>query len=250
MEGSNRERNCLIVNESVTASLPKEENTMVNMPTYGVDELDNTETPLEYAEDTADAAPTHGTSVTSGWDAAESMLATPKGQYPTQFKPSSKTSLVRFLEDSPFDSFYEHWLERDGKKSFIALGDEDPLTVIAGSKPRPKFTFNVLDLSEETPTVKFLSASKTLAIQLKTANEDERRGPLTKFYWAMSKHGTGPQTTYTLERVKPSDLAEEWELDAEAVEEMIPSLKLYTAADNYRASYEDHLKIAREMVGE
>lgn len=233
--------------ESLTTN---KETVVVNTPTANAEDYDLDNAPAVLAEDAPDAVAKHGTSVKAGWEAADAALATPKGNYPTEFKMDSKTKLIRFLDDAPFDVYYEHWLERQGKKSFISLGDDDPLTVIAGSKPRPKFSFNVLDLSEDEPTVKILQAGKLFAGMLRAANDDERRGPLTKFYWAVSRQGTGPQTTYTLERVRASELAEEWSLDAEQIDEIVPSLKQYSAADNYRATREEHLKIAREMVGE
>lgn len=202
-------------------------------------------------EDSEDTAPKHGTTVQAGWDAADKMLK-PKqasGDYPTDFRFSEQTQLVRFLDNAPFMVYESHWIEREGKKSFVCLGDDCPLCTITGDKPRPKFAFNILVLSDETPNVQILTAPPTLARQLRAANDDERRGPLTKFYWSISRQGSGPQTTYTLDRVRASDLAEEWELDPDEITEIATSSVKYDAEAVYVTPRAELLTIARSIVG-
>lgn len=224
------------------ASLPKEENTMVNAP--AVDASDYLDVESE------DEAPKHGTTVQAGWGAADAFLKPKKesGDYPTDFRFSDSPQLVRFLEDAPFNVYEQHWIEREGKKSFVCLGDECPLCTILGDKPRAKFAFNVLVLSDEEPNVQILTAPPTLARQLRAANDDPRRGPLTKFYWAISRQGSGPQTAYTLDRVKSADLAEEWELDPAVVEEHAASAELYTTDAVYVTERTELLTIARSLI--
>jgi hypothetical protein len=203
-------------------------------------------------EDSVDAAPKHGTTVQAGWGAAAAILKPKResGDYPTDFRFSEKPQLVRFLENEPFAIYEQHWIDRtEGKRSFVALGDNDPLTIIAGSKPRARFAFNVLVLTDEEPTVQIMTVPASFARQLQQANEDPRRGPLTKYYWAISRQGTGPSTQYMLDRVRASDLAEEWDLDPENVEAAAASAVPYDKSVIYVASYEDHLKLARELVG-
>ena len=202
-------------------------------------------------EDSETVAPKHGTTVQAGWGAADSMLK-PKqasGDYPNDFRFSEIAQLVRFLDDAPFSSYYQHWIDRtEGKRSFVCLGDDCPLCTIAGDKPRPKFAFNVLVLSEEEPNVQILTAPPTLARQLRAASEDPRRGPLTKFYWAISRQGSGPQTTYTLDRVKADDLAEEWELDPTEIDAFAANAVKYDAEVVYVSPREELLKLARQLV--
>lgn len=190
------------------------------------------------------------TPVASGWGAADSFLASKKksGEYATDVKLSEQLQLFRFLENEPFAIYKQHWVEREGKKSFVSIGDEDPLTVIAGLTPRPKFAFNVLNLSEEEPEVQVLTASTTLARQLRAANDDPRFGPLTKHYWAISRQGTGPQTVFNLQRVRATDLEEEWNLNPETVEAIAKSASLYDNSIIKVSSYEEHLEIARSLI--
>lgn len=216
---------------------------MVNAPTVDANTYDD-----DLVEDSPTATPKHGTSVQAGWGAAEAKLNTNSGEYPTDFKFSDKPQLVRFLEDGPFAVYQQHWIEREGKKSFVCLEDECPLCIIAGDKPRGRFAFNVLVLSDETPSVKILTAPPTLARMLRAANEDERRGPLTKFYWAISREGTGPQTTFTLERVRGGDLSEEWNMEVEAVEPLAASAEKYDASTVYITPKEELTTIARSII--
>ena len=126
-----------------------------------------------FVEDDVAATPKHGTTVQAGWGAvtAASKPKRESGEYPTDFRYTEQAQLVRFLEDEPFAVYKQHWVDRtEGKRSFVALGDDDPLTVIAGLTPRAKAAFNILNLSLETPEVQILTASVTLARQLQSAN--------------------------------------------------------------------------------
>lgn len=202
------------------------------------------------AEDTVDAAPKHGTTVQAGWGAAKDALKPKKdSQYPTDFRFSEQAQLVRFLQDEPFAVYEQHWVDRtEGKRSFVCLGDECPLCTIAGDKPRPKFAFNVVVLSDGEPNVQILTAPPSFARQLQAANDDPRRGPLTKYYWAVSRAGSGNQTQYTLDRVRASDLAEEWELDAENVEAFASTATSYDTSAVYVSPREELLTLARTLV--
>jgi hypothetical protein len=215
---------------------------MINTPTYQADEyLD---------EEYEDVAPKHGTTVQAGWEAAERMLK-PKasGDYPNDFRFSEEQQLVRFLDNAPFATYEQHWIERDGKKSFVCLKDECPLCTIVGDKPRGKFAFNVLVISESTPTVQILTAPPTLARQLRAANDDPRRGPLNKYFWAISRQGSGPQTTYTLDRVRASDLAEEWSLDPESIIAQAEAATKYGPETISITPRSELITIARSLVG-
>lgn len=203
-----------------------------------------------YENDVLVDTDTAETPIASGWDAADSML-TPKkrsGDFPTDVRFSEQVQLFRFLENEPFAIYKQHWVERDGKKSFVSLGDDDPLTVIAGLTPRPKFAFNVLNLSAEEPELQVLTASTTLARQLRASNDDPRFGPLTKHYWAISRQGTGPQTVFNLQRVNARDLQEEWSLDPEVIDTVAKASPLYDNEIIKVATYQEHLDIARQMI--
>jgi hypothetical protein len=211
-----------------------------------------------FIEDDVDAAPKHGTTIQSGWDAVTAATAKPKrdkGAYPTEVKFSDKVQLVRFLDNEPFAVYKQHWVQvplDNGTvswRSFVALDDEDPLTVIAGMIPRAKAAFNVLNLSLEEPEIQILTASVSLAKQLQAANEDPRRGPLSKWYWAISRQGIGRETQYTVDRVRASELAEEWDLDPEKIDALAATAPRFDATAIYVSTYEEHLKVARQLIG-
>jgi hypothetical protein len=202
------------------------------------------------AEDTVTNTPKHGTTVQAGWGAASAYLKPKKdSQYATDFRFSEQTQLVRFLEDTPFAVYEQHWVDRtEGKRSFVCLGDECPLCTIAGDKPRPKFAFNIVVLSDGEPNVQILTAPPSFARQLQAANDDPRRGPLTKYYWAITRTGSGNTTQYTLDRVRSTDLAEDWELDAEPIEAFVKTAVSYDASTIYVSPREELLELARTLV--
>jgi hypothetical protein len=204
------------------------------------------------AEDSVDNVPTVGTTVQAGWGAASAALK-PKqaaGDYPTDFRFTEQAQLVRFLEDEPFAVYEQHWVDRtEGKRSFVCLGDDCPLCTIAGDKPRAKFSFNIIVLSDGEPNVQIMTAPPSFARQLQAANEDPRRGPLTKFYWAIARTGSGNTTQYTLDRVRATDLAEEWELDADDIDAFAATAVKYDTTAVYVSPREELLTLARTLVG-
>jgi hypothetical protein len=208
----------------------------------------NAETYLE--EDSADIQPTVGTTVQEGWDAAEALLKVETTEFPTDFRFSEEPQLVKFLQDRPFATYEQHWIERPkGKKSFVCIADGCPLCEILGDKPRGKFAFNVLVLSGETNGVQVLTAPPSLARQIKKAHDDERKGPLDKEFWEISRLGTGPTTQYTLNFVRGRDLAEEWKLSLENVTELVASAEPFSADDVVRETPRSELlEIARSIA--
>jgi hypothetical protein len=203
-------------------------------------------------EDSATATPKHGTTVQAGWGAAAAYLkpVKQKGIYPTDFKFTEQAQLVRFLGDEPFMVYELHWIDaiKEGRRSFVCLGDECPLCTIAGDTPRPKFVFNVMVMTDEVPSVQILTAPITLARQLQAANDDPKLGPLSKYFWAVSRLGTGRDTQYTINRVKASDLAEDWELDAEELSATLTTAVPYGPEAIYVAPREDMLVVARQLI--
>ena len=203
------------------------------------------------AEDSVETAPKHGTTVQAGWGAAASALK-PKdksGDYPTDFRFSEQAQLVRFMQDEPFAVYEQHWIDaiKEGRRSFVCLGEDCPLCTIAGDKPRAKFAFNIVALSDGEPNVQIMTAPPSFARQLQAANDDPRRGPLTKYYWAITRTGSGHTPQYTLDRVRATDLAEEWELDADSIEEFTATAVAYDTTAVYVSPREELLKVARSL---
>lgn len=202
-------------------------------------------------DDSETIKPKVGTTVQSGWDSFDEMInkASTSSDYPTDFKFTEEPVLVKFLEDAPFKTYDQHWIDRPkGKRSFICLGDDCPLCDILGDKPRPKLAFNVLVLSGETKGLQILTAPPMLGRQLRKVHDDDRKGPLSREFWELSRSGTGPQTVYTLNFVRGRDLEEEWGLDLSEVKDMVNNTTPYDA-DVIRETPEDELlEVARSVA--
>jgi hypothetical protein len=201
------------------------------------------------SEDTEDAMPKVGTTVQQGWDAFDSLVQENTSDFPTDFKFSESPQLVKFLEDQPFASYEQHWIERPkGKKSFVCIGEACPLCDVLGDKPRGKFAFNVLVLSGESQGVQIMTAPPSLARQIKKAHDDERKGPLSKEFWEVSRLGSGPTTQYTLNFVRGRDLAEEWKLSADDVQELVAAAVPFTAEVIRETPRSEMLEVARSVA--
>ena len=201
------------------------------------------------SEDTEDAMPKVGTTVQQGWDAFDSLVQENTSDFPTDFKFSESPQLVKFLEDQPFASYEQHWIERPkGKKSFVCIGEACPLCDVLGDKPRGKFAFNVLVLSGESQGVQIMTAPPSLARQIKKAHDDERKGPLSKEFWEVSRLGSGPTTQYTLNFVRGRDLAEEWKLSTDAVSELVAAAVPFTAEVIRETPRSEMLEVARSVA--
>jgi hypothetical protein len=201
------------------------------------------------SEDTEDAMPKVGTTVQQGWDAFDSLVQENSSDFPTDFKFSESPQLVKFLEDQPFASYEQHWIERPkGKKSFVCIGEACPLCDVLGDKPRGKFAFNVLVLSGESQGVQIMTAPPSLARQIKKAHDDERKGPLSKEFWEVSRLGSGPTTQYTLNFVRGRDLAEEWKLSTDDVQELVAAAVPFTAEVIRETPRSEMLEVARSVA--
>jgi hypothetical protein len=201
------------------------------------------------SEDSEDVMPKVGTTVQQGWDAFDSLVQENSSDFPTDFKFSESPQLVKFLEDQPFASYEQHWIERPkGKKSFVCIGEACPLCDVLGDKPRGKFAFNVLVLSGESQGVQIMTAPPSLARQIKKAHDDERKGPLSKEFWEVSRLGSGPTTQYTLNFVRGRDLAEEWKLSTDDVQELVAAAVPFTAEVIRETPRSEMLEVARSVA--
>jgi hypothetical protein len=204
-------------------------------------------------DDEPQAKPKHGTTSQAGWAAANAFLNKKKSASSdtktTFVKFSEQGVLVRFLDDEPFRVYEEHWVDNGQvRRSFVCLGDDCPLCTIAGDHPRPKFAFNVVVLSDEEPTTQILVAVPTLAKLLQAAHEDPKKGPLSRYFWEIKRLGMGRDTQYTLDRVRATDLAEEFELDPDEVAEIVENASRYDESAIIASPRDELLTIARGLV--
>jgi hypothetical protein len=127
-------------------------------------------------------------------------------------KLTKDPQLIKFLEDEPVHSWNQHWIEREGKKSFVCLGkrNECPLCDI-GDKPRSQSALNAIVIDEKgNPSNGVIIAGIKLANILQ---DKAKSKPLTDGYWSMAIHGKGGQSNYEVARVKERDLEEDWDTD-------------------------------------
>jgi hypothetical protein len=161
-----------------------------------------------------DSAPAASTRVSKGWGGVRKHREE-SSSYASNFKVSDEEVLVKFLDDEPFVTYYQHWLqELDGKKSFTCLGDDCPLCEI-GDDPRFLAVFNVIDLRDD-PEVKIWEASPQPAGEIEEISKNSRTSPLNRddLYFAVSKKkGKNGFWAYTILPVKERDLPEDWDMD-------------------------------------
>ena len=205
----------------------------------------------DYLEaDSEDIQPKVGTTVQKGWGAVDDIAAPAQGgDFPTDFRFTEEPQLIKFLEDEPFAVYEQHWIERPkGKKSFVCIGDNCPMCDVLGDKPRGKFAFNIAVLSGDVTGVQILTAPPLLVRQLRKINEDDRKGPLSREFWEVSRLGTGPTTSYNLNYVRGRDLEEEWKLGDAVVQELVASAVPFTAEVIRETPRSEMLEIARSIA--
>lgn len=221
--------------------------TTSNSTEYLVDGVEDDD--LLIVED-EDERPARSSAVQSGWAAAMKATESDK-RYTNEFKFTDETQLVKFLTNEPFAVYSQHWIERQGKRSFNCLSEDVkgcPLCDI-GDIPRAKVAFSVLNLSAEEPIVEMLITSPTLTRQLAGHDKDPKTGPLDRIFWALSRSGTGKKTVYNVFPVKARDLSEDYGLDQALVEKTVDRFEPLTDVVISFSPRSELVDIAREVNG-
>lgn len=150
--------------------------------------------------------------VKRGWgDASRTREA--DSPYAQRLKYGQAPVLIKFLEDEPFAAFHQHWIERQGQRSFICLGDDCPLCE-AGSRASAQFCFNVAELTPgEGPKIRSFQFGPRIFDQVRNFHTDARQGPLSKHYWAISKSGEKSTASTNFQMVRERDILDEWNMD-------------------------------------
>ena len=159
-------------------------------------------------DDDEDAEP--GT-LTKGWGGYKKNKSK-TSDYPDRFTPTDEAQLIKFLEDEPFATYNQHWIERPGKKSFVCLGDDCPLCDI-GDRPTAYAVFNILVVSEKSPALMTWEARPRLAELIESKSKAKQTKPLSKMYYSVTRTGKKSKATTTLEPVKERDLEEDWGIE-------------------------------------
>ena len=212
------------------------------------DEVQNT------SSSSAEDAPRKGRVIRGGWGAVE-QAKNANSMFAQRLLINEDPVIVKFLEDEPYATYRQHWLERQGQKSFVCIADIDPSgdcpLCKAGNRPSIRFAFNVVLLSADMePMVKSYEVGPRVIDQLKNFHTDPRQGPLSKHYWAVSRSGKGATSSTNHQLVKERDL-EEWKIDALTDADFkVFSKQAYTPEIIQIPSRKDLLKIAMEELSD
>lgn len=131
------------------------------------------------------------------------------------FKLTPEELLVKFLEDTPFDTYVEHGLFQElnsGQRVWICIEDDCPICNV-GHKGRAMSLWNIIVIPEEgEPRTEVLRAGPALTKELETKSA-LKTGPLSKEYYSLSqpetKKGEQPAKP-NVEVVRERDVEEDW----------------------------------------
>lgn len=151
--------------------------------------------------------------VAKGWGATENLKG--GGDFANEFRVSDTPVPIKFLEDEPFAVFYQHWIERSGKKSWRCLEQKCPLCDDLGDKASAKVGFNIVSLEDpEKPEVCIWYVGKKVADLIKAKHKDKKTGPLSRedMYFVVQRTGKKGSYQTSLESLKARDLDEDWDV--------------------------------------
>jgi hypothetical protein len=231
----------------MTTSSLRAKATVPNVDSYTVPSTTPEDVEL-FIEEDEDYSSNNSSIIQTGW-ASVKEASIKNSKYATDFKFDEDLQLVKFISSEPI-SFMQHWVNRPGKKSFVSIGEDDPLIAV-GSVPSRKFAFTVLNLSDpEGPQLELMTVGIRLCKQIEKLASDPKTGPLNRsdMYFAVSKSGTGTKTTHTIVPVKERDLADDWDIDPVATADYVKTLKAYTADAIYMSSRQELSEVAREIA--
>jgi len=167
----------------------------------------------------ASAVPSAGRKIVrGGWANARKQKAA-SSPFPQALKPTPQGVMVKFLEDGPYTTFRQHWINeiKEGQKAFTCLDGVDPQgcpLCDADHRATPQFQFNVALLgepgdAEAVPQLMTYNVGPTVFEQLSEHHSDPRQGPLERHYWVIKRSKNGNKWTTTLFMQKEDDLTEQ-----------------------------------------
>ena len=150
--------------------------------------------------------------ISAGWS-VDKRPATKRGDRPVrlQVPDDGEELLIKFLEERPFASFFQHWIKTEqGRRAYVCLGKGCPLCA-RGDTPKSQDWFNVIEMDsgEGNHQVKLWCCSADPAKAVKDRASKERTSPINRdgLYFAVSKRtGKNGFNTYTLDYVKEDEL--------------------------------------------
>ncbi len=212
-----------------------------------------TTTKPKVVEDDDAVSVSAASAIRRGWGAVEQAKSA-DSPYAQRLRVSEEPIIIKFLEDEPYATYRQHWVERSGQKSFTCIADLDPKgcpLCDAGSRPSTRFAFNVVLLSPDSePVLKSYEVGPRVIDQLKNFHVDPRQGPLSKHFWAVSRSGKGATSATNHQLVKERDL-EEWNIDTLTEADFkVMNKSVYTADIIQIPSRKDLIQIALEDLSD
>lgn len=191
-------------------------------------------------------------STRGGWESFRSQRRT--GGFPDRLEITNEEMLIKFLDEEPFEVFYQHWIQEapSKRKSWTCLGEDCPLCDEVGDRPRMRVLFNVVDLSQDEPKVVVWEANATTAETLAAYAEDDKTAPLNRadLYWSVVRTGKGTKTSYNPRPVKERDVEEDYDIEpltGEEIEELAEGA--FDGSCVSRSDREELFEVVDEILG-
>jgi hypothetical protein len=190
------------------------------------------------------------TKIEGGWGAAK-RVADSTSSYVKPVQIGKDPLYVKFLEEGPFASFRQHWIERSGRKSFVCISEWSdkgcPLCDM-GDNARALFWFNVAVLDQDGGvSVEVLEGGVRMKEQLNNLHTGKRTGPLNGLWRSVTKSGKGTSSTLNWDTLDDEDLEEEGFDVPSAKEIKALERKLHTAREVQIPSYREMKDLAADL---
>jgi hypothetical protein len=194
----------------------------------------------------------------SGWSTGKTAPQYKSSKQTDRFTVSENGEevLIKFVEESPFLSFFQHWVrQEDGKNHpYAHSGDDCPLCGY-GNRAKSVDYMNVLQLGENgEPELKLWMISPDPRSAILERANSKRTSPLNRedLYFAVSKRKQTNNTfSYTVDPVKAADLEDEWgvkPLTAEQIASATTELYDKSVAESQMKSHSELLELAKKYL--
>jgi predicted DNA-binding WGR domain protein len=191
----------------------------------------------------------------AGWGAYGKAKAQTKAKSfnsDDQLKVEDEPILVKFLEPHPFDTYFQHWVQRGkGKKRSWTCPDEESCPLCAMEHPvRNLALFNVVLIDGATHTLKYWQAGKNAGDQIEEFANSKRYSPIDDddLYFEVIRKEADFGYKYTLNPLRASELEDEEVVSDEEYDDFIKRLFVSNSSTIDPVDYEGLEECADELV--
>ena len=168
----------------------------------------------------------------SGWSSDKAAPKYSSGPVRFTVPDDGSEVFIKFVEDKPFTSFFQHWIPTDvGKRPFACLVRDCPLCN-RGDRAKSVDYLNVIQIDTDGQhSLKLWMASPDPSAAIKEKMASKRSSPINRddLYFAVSKRaGSNGVPSYTVDVIKADDLSEVGITPLSAAELATYNGKLYT----------------------